>query len=80
MVQVETDIGKVGKIFDTRRGALNYIDVFHPEESPAMFKVQLDSGEIKYLLEIIKPVAIISDVEYSVVKIEDPQEGIENAE
>lgn len=79
-MEVVTDMVTIGKLFDTRREALNYIDAFHPEQAPRLSKVQLNSGEMKFLLEINKPVAVISGVEYSVIIIEDAKEGIENAE
>lgn len=79
-MQVETGMAMIGKLFDTRREALNYVDAFHPDEAPHMSKVQLESGEIKFLLEITKPVALISDVEYSVLTIEDPKEITQNDE
>lgn len=79
-MEVETGMTRIGKLFETRREALNYIDAFHPEESPKMSKARLESGEYKFLLEIEKPVALISGVEYSVIIIEDAKEILKNDE
>lgn len=71
---------KVQKLYDSRRGALNVFEALHPSVTPVLFTATNEQGEEVLVAEYEKTVALCSGVEYTVLKIEDPQEGVEHEE
>jgi hypothetical protein len=79
-MQVQAIKVVVQKSFDSRRHALNTFEALYPSITPALFSTNGDQGEEIYVAQYEKIVALIEGVEYSVLTVEDPKEGIENAE
>lgn len=71
---------RLQKEYTSRRQALNVFEALHPDVTPVLFSAIKSDGEKVFVAEWEKLVAVISDVEYNVVIIEDLKEGIENAE
>lgn len=79
-MQVQSINGMVQKIFHSRRHALNTLEALHPNATPRLFTIDNGQGEEIYVAQYEKMVALVEGVEYTVIKVEDPKEGIENAE
>lgn len=79
-MQVQAINVAVQKSFDSRRHALNTFEALYPNVTPPLFSANGDQGEEIYVTQYEKTVALIEGVEYSVLTVEDPKEGIENAE
>lgn len=79
-MQVQTINGMVQKTFHSRRHAMNTLEALHPNATPPLFSIDNGQGEQIYVAQYEKMVALVEGVEYTVIKIEDPQENIENAE
>lgn len=67
---------RLQKEYSSRRQALNVFETLHPDVTPVLFSAIKSDGEQVFVAEWEKLVAVISDVEYNVVKTESSQEGI----
>lgn len=79
-MQVQTTNALVQKTFRSRRHALNTLEALHPNATPRLFSIPDEQGEEIYVAQYEKVVALVEGVEYTVIKVEDPKEGIENEE
>lgn len=78
-MEIEQVQARIQKVYKTRREALNVFEALYPDFTPVLFSA-IDENEQKvFVAEWEKLVAVFSDVEYTILKVEDPKEGIENA-
>ncbi len=77
-MQVERGLTEVEKQFESRERALNTFGALYRDYTPNLYAGAGVDGEEIFFAKVEKEVALISDVEYTVIKIEDPTEGIEN--